>query len=341
MFALPAIASVMGYRVRSGNQRFLWLFLMFFFTVLIGFRHEVGGDWYNYLRSFSLIHYHASSTSFLLKDPGYYGFSWLAAELGLSIHWVNIFCAIAVILGVNIFSRRQPLPWLALTVAVPYLLVVVAMGYTRQASALGIVLIGLSALAQHKTRHFVILVLLAATFHKSAILMLPIAALAASRRKIWTYFWVGVTSLTAAYFLLAEEATSLWENYVQADLQSQGGLIRVVMNAVPSFVILATGDRLFSTLEERKLWRWMAIFSLMTVPLVMLSSTAVDRVALYFIPIQMFVFSRFPFLFEEEGNRQFIFLGVVAYYGLVLFVWLNFAAHAPAWLPYQNYLFIS
>jgi EpsG-like putative glucosyltransferase len=340
MFALPAFASLMGYRVRSDNQRIAWLLLMLVFILLVGFRHEVGGDWFTYLRKLASIHYQISSTSFSLKDPGYYGINWLASESGLSIHWVNLFCGTIVILGVSVFSKNQPLPWLSLTVAVPYLLVVVAMGYTRQASALGIVLIGLTALAQHKTRRFVALVLLAATFHKSAILMLPIAALAASERKVWTYFWVGITSLTAAYLFLAEEATSLWANYIEADMQSQGGLIRVVMNVVPSVILLATGDRLFNTLEERKLWRWMAIFSLMTLPLVMISSTAVDRIALYFIPIQMFSFSRFPFLFGEKDSKQFIVLGVVAYYGLVLFVWLNFSFHAPAWLPYQNYIFL-
>jgi hypothetical protein len=33
-------------------------------------------------------------------------------------------------------------------------------------------------------------------------------------------------------------------------------------------------------------------------------------------------------------------LGIVLGYGLVLFVWLNYAIHAGSWLPYRNILFI-
>ena len=83
----------------------------------------------------------------------------------------------------------------------------------------------------------------------------------------------------------------------------------------------------------------MAVLSLTTLPLVAISSTAVDRVALYFIPIQMFAFSRLPFLAGTVQNYNLIVMGILGYYALVLFVWLNFASHAYAWLPYQSYLF--
>ena len=36
------------------------------------------------------------------------------------------------------FVRRQPMPWLGLLVAIPYLVIVVGMGYSRQAIALGL-----------------------------------------------------------------------------------------------------------------------------------------------------------------------------------------------------------
>ncbi len=45
---------------------------------------------------------------------------------------------------------------------------------------------------------------------------------------------------------------------------------------------------------EQRLWLWMAVFALACVPLVIISSTAVDRVALYFIPLQLFLFTRLP-----------------------------------------------
>lgn len=57
--------------------------------------------------------------------------------------------------------------------------------------------------------------------------------------------------------------------------------------------------------------------------------------ALYFIPLQLFVFGQLPTIAKSINVRTAIVLGILLYYALVQFVWLNFAAHAYAWLPYQ------
>ena len=69
------------------------------------------------------------------------------------------------------------------------------------------------------------------------------------------------------------------------------------------------------------------------------SSTAVDRVALYLIPLQIFVGSHLPLIrlqgLDPGTWRQLL----VGFSFVVLSVWLFFAAHASAWLPYRNLLF--
>ncbi len=68
------------------------------------------------------------------------------------------------------------------------------------------------------------------------------------------------------------------------------------------------------------------------------SSTAVDRVALYWIPLQLFVWSRVPDAMGRPGSANaFWVYTVVAYSAVVHFVWLFFATHAHLWLPYQFY----
>jgi hypothetical protein len=60
-------------------------------------------------------------------------------------------------------------------------------------------------------------------------------------------------------------------------------------------------------------------------------STAVDRVALYLIPLQLFVWSHFPDVFGRPGRRNMVgVLLVVIFYATVLFVWLQFAHHSYA-----------
>jgi hypothetical protein len=52
------------------------------------------------------------------------------------------------------FCRTQPRPWLALTLAFPYLVVVVAMGYTRQGVAIGLEMLALLALERDRLLPF-------------------------------------------------------------------------------------------------------------------------------------------------------------------------------------------
>ncbi len=90
--------------------------------------------------------------------------------------------------------------------------------------------------------------------------------------------------------------------------------------------------------SEFKLWR---LFSLISIALFVgffatSATTALDRIALYMIPLQLVVFSHLPDAFGRHGERnQHIVLMILAYYAAVLFVWLNFALHAKSWIPYQ------
>lgn len=335
LFAWALFGMMSGSRRTGPEQLLLWWFTAAFFTVMIGLRFEVGGDWYTYADHMRALASGDLSNALKYGDPGYYGMSWLVAQLGGGIYAVNLLCGAMVMAGVVTFARAQPRPWLALLVAVPYLIIVVAMGYTRQSAALGFALIGLVALGRQRVKTFVAWVLIGALFHRSAVLLLPIAALASSRNRVWNMFWVAVVAATGAALLVGKDSETLWTNYVVADYQSQGGLIRVMMNAVPALLILMFRRRLIPDKAERKLWVWMALLSLACIPLVVISSTAVDRVALYFIPIQMYVFARLDQLAGTRNGRSLLVFCVVAYYAIIQFVWLNFAKTAFAWVPYH------
>ena len=335
MFLVPVWATLSPGRLKPSQARVMWIVVGVLFALMMGFRHEVGGDWGSYIRHFL----RASSLPFAqgirIGDPGYYALNWVVGRLGGDIYHVNLACAVVMMWGTVVFCRAQPNPWLALVAAVPYMLVVVGMGYTRQSVALGFALLGLTALGHARVRHFVVWIAIGATFHKSAILLLPIAALAASRNRLLTMALVGGISALLYYLLLADNTEQLWENYVEAEAQSEGGLVRVLMNVAPAVLLILFRRRLAPDEQERRLWLWMALFALVCLPLVGIASTAVDRIALYLIPLQLFVFARVPRLAKTVEVRTPLVLAVVAYYGAVLYVWLNHASHAFAWLPYQ------
>jgi hypothetical protein len=66
------------------------------------------------------------------------------------------------------------------------------------------------------------------------------------------------------------------------------------------------------------------------------SSTAVDRIALYWIPLQLFVLSRLPYALGKLNENIIIWILIVILYSAsVHFVWLFYADTAYAWLPYK------
>ena len=339
LFLVPAWAVLAPGRLKPSQARVVWGLVGVVFAVMIGLRHEVGGDWFNYLPHFDNTQALTLSEVLVYPDPGYYLLNWLVGRVGGDIYTVNLLCGAILMWGTMVFCRAQPHPWLALLAAVPYMLVVVGMGYTRQAIALGFALLALTALGKARVRAFVVWIAIGATFHKSAVLLLPIAALAASRNRMLSALLVAVVTALLYFLLLADASEALWTNYVEAQYQSEGALIRVLMNVVPAVLLILFRRRLAPYPQERKLWLWMAAFALACLPLVGMASTAVDRVALYLIPIQLFVFARLPRLASSVRARTLLVLGVDGYYAAVLFVWLNFATHAQYWLPYRNILF--
>ena len=335
MFLIAAWGVLVPRRLPVGQAKVVWWLVGLLFALMIGLRHEVGGDWFNYLPHFVRASQMSFAEAAAMGDPGHYLLNRWVAGMGGNIYTVNLIYAAVLMWGTVVFCRRQPNPWLALLAAVPYMLIVVGMGYTRQSVALGLALLGLVALGEHRIRTFVICIAVGALFHKSAVLLLPIAMLAASRNRVLTSVMVMFCMGLMYYLLLMDSADDMWTNYVEADMQSSGGPIRVLMNAVPAVLIWMYRKRLVPDLQERKLWLWMAVFSLLCLPLVLVSSTAVDRVALYLIPLQLFVFARVPRLATTTRVRTLVVLGIVGYYAAVQFVWLNFATHAKYWVPYQ------
>lgn len=337
MFLIPAFAALTRRRTRiTARPWYLspdWALAWASLTVLIGYRFEVGGDWFNYLLQHYMVVGQTLGYAIAHNDPAYGALNWLSTELGWGVYGVNLVSGALFSWGLVVFCRQQPRPWLALLVAIPYLVIVVGMGYTRQGVAIGLAMLGLVALGKRDNWRFVLWIALAALFHKSAVILIPLAVLATSRGRWWTALWVGASGVLLYVLLLAEHTDALLQNYVEAEYQSSGGAIRVAMNAVPALIFLLFRKRLSLDEHTRGLWTWISLIALSFVVLLVVSpsSTAVDRVALYFIPIQLFAFSRLPDLWG--GNTG----PVVAYYALVQFVWLTFAQNAFAWLPYRFY----
>ena len=349
MFLLPsAMASFEAHPDLSaltkkihGRRAIEWWLAWAILILVIGFRHEVGGDWFNYLRDFEYNRGESLWEALTAHDPGYHFLEWVSEQLGWGIYGVNFLAAIAFSSGLVVFCRHLPRPWLALAVAVPYIVIVLGMGYSRQGIALGFIMLGLVALSKQRIASFVAWSLLGATFHSSAILLLPMAALAASRRKVITVIWVGVAVASAYLLLLQDTVGDLQINYLTAQQQSQGALVRLLLNAFPAALLIVWRKRLLNDSLQHRFWIWIAVaaLGLLALYFVSPSSTAVDRVALYILPLQLMVFSRVPESFGRHKGSNGLTVGLIIFlYGAIQFVWLNYAVNSYLWLPFRSFL---
>ena len=349
LFLVPAWGALRVTRVPdmtlvSPRESQIWRGIFWLLAFMVGFRYQVGGDWRAYLRHIM----HATNLSFgesigLKGDPAYGLLNWLAAHWG-GVILANMVCGLIFAWGLVAFCRVQPRPWLALTVAVPYLITVVGMGYTRQGAAVGLEMLGLVALGTGRLWRYLLLIGCAAMFHKSAVVMAPMALLAASHNRFLTMFLVSLVAFLLYRLMLEASLDHLVHVYVDAGYSSAGAAIRIAMNALPAALFLLFRRRFELSPAERGFWTLMALSALGFVVLlnVLASSTAVDRVALYWIPLQLFVWSRIPdVLWHWGGSRKAWNVAVVTYSGVVHFVWLNYADHARYWLPYQFYPWVA
>lgn len=309
-------------------------------TLVIGLRHEVGGDWEAYLNYLNGA-YGANLISALAEDdPAFDLLNWFGANVWGGVYFVNMVCAALFSWGLLTFCRAQPRPWLAMVVAVPYLITVVAMGYTRQGVAIGLAMLGLAALIRGSVQRFVLWVAMAALFHKSAVILIPLAIFSGSKHRFLTLIGVAISAVVLFVLLLRESFDVMVAGYVLAEYHSSGAAVRVAMNALPAALFLLFRKRFALSPAQREYWTWMALAALGFVILLIISpsSTAVDRLALYWIPLQLFVWSRLPDVLGRSGLRNKVWVySVVGYSSAQLFSWLFFADNAFAWLPYQFY----
>jgi hypothetical protein len=310
-------------------------------VVMIGFRFQVGGDWYAYEAMLSYVRVVSLEKAMAIGDPGYQAINWCVAALGFDIWLVNLICAAVFVWGLVRLANMQPSPFLTILIAIPYLVIVVAMGYSRQAVAIGFVMAGLAALDKNGSIvRFAIYVALAALFHKTAVVALPLVIFAGRHNKFVNVL-AGIALSFALYdVFLSDSVDSFVKNYVDQEYNSQGAAIRVGMSLIPAAVCLMFGKRLAFTPTQLTVWRGfsLAAFGLLIALLISPSSTAVDRIALYIIPLQLVVLSRVFLLFKHHSQGRTV---AILYAAAIQFTWLNFAAHARFWVPYEFYPIIA
>lgn len=324
--------------------------------MLVGLRRDVGGDWEVYL---GWVHGAIGAPIIpMTTDPGYAIVNWLAANWGGNIYLVNTFCAAIAVGGLVIFCAYQKRPGLALLAAVPYLLVVVYTGYTRQSVAVGLGMLAIILAQRRSLIWFVIIVTAAALFHKSAVflfvfipalcnfsldrksLLKYIALMAYAGGLVILLFAESIGYLLVSYLYNAQGFVPLDGESASEDLvgapgpSSTGAVFRLGQLFLLAVILVVCWKRLRQNGEDLGVW---AIAAAVVAGLLVLSfgrSTIADRIGLYLIPLGMYVYSALPALLGPKMEK-FAVAGLALVSAGSLWLWLHFGTHSSQWLPYN------
>lgn len=328
----------------TSRRRFSWgaseVVAFFSLALFIGLRHEVGGDWSTYLEHIELLRGVPFLDFWTYGDPAYAFLNWIGSNLFGSVYLVNTVCALLFCWGLFTFARSQPRSWLVLMVAFPYLILVIAMGYTRQGVAIGFLLLALVSLMNGSLLRYVLWVIVAAMFHKTVLVFLPIAVFSVSKRPVLAAVGVMLTAGLAFVLLLQEVLDGFVSIYIEAEYGSAGAGFRIALNVVPAVIYLLFRQRFALEDKMRRFWTWTSLSAILFIVLLYISpsTAAVDRLALYWIPIQLFVLGRLPEVIGGGRRKSMPWvLLLIAYSFSMLFFWLFFAHHSSFWIPYRFY----
>lgn len=311
-----------------------------YLTIVIGYRYQIGVDWVTY----ELIFLDASRTSLFdalgQGDSAYLLVNWLVGRAGGQLWHVNLICAGLFSTGLVLFCQALPRPGLALVVAVPTLIVITAMGYTRQAAAVGCIMLACRSFHGTISWRWVGWLCLGLLFHKSALLIFPPFVLAASRNR-WVSIVVGGTIIIAGLVLVVARGLSeTLALYLEGDIDSSGTLPRTVIGVVAATAFFVIKDRQDIFDYRYALFRNMAIMMILMLPLYFAvpSRTIIDRIGILLVPFQSMAYAG---LAETVGRRNSVYelpvtILVIAFYASLFAIWLLYATFANYWIPYVN-----
>ena len=339
IFVVLAAGSLFALEGLPGSRRPTFILLAAIpIALMIGLRSRIGPDFGSYVLIFDGTKYLPLSLDISHQDPAFYILNWLAHQAGATFWQFNLFCATIFTGGLVAFSLRQPNPWIAILVAFPYLVIVVAMSGVRQSIAIGLLFFALNAYEENRLWTCTFIVLFASLFHASAILLGPICVLSHGSKRLLSVVLVILFSIIG-FRVLNDSFGTYAGRYSQASIQSTGVWFRLVMNAIPAIIFLNWRWQFDIDEHQRLLWRNISLLSLVAIPLALIlpSTTAIDRFILYLFPLQFFVFSRAPQVFAKSvGDRVQITLRIIAYAGAAQLTFLTLGTFARFYVPYHS-----
>ncbi len=342
LFLFPAMAILSRISITTELRKQTILLYGLFLVLVVGLRYETGGDWFTYIENYAFLGQKDFVNVFvesLNNDYGFEALYWASLKMTGGPYFANLICSIIFVSGLLRFCNSMPNPWIAILIAVPYLIIVVGMGYVKQSAAIGFLLWGMVDLLSNRRTVFFVFLIFAMLFHKTAI-FLSFFAFLYDKKSMKNIFYFSLFFILGGYILLYERIEFLYYHYILHPYNdAKGVFFRIVIHFVSVLSFFFFSKEWKAKYKDYRFWSLMAIFSILITPLAFIASTFVDRILLYMIPLQIVVLSRAPELIKTQYLKELFVSMVVIFYFIILILFFNFSYNAGSWIHYNNLLF--
>ncbi|MEF9933531.1 MAG: EpsG family protein [Cetobacterium sp.] len=300
-------------------------------VLFFGFRGFVGWDWYFYYPTFMENSY--------TYEPGYMLFNNLTGLLYKNYHFfIFVNSLVDFIFIYFIFKRWSNYPILTLLMFFGIQGIPMEIDLLRNLKSILLFLLSLQYIEHRKPIKFLLLNLVAISFHSSALVYLPmyfILPLKLNRKVILSFFILGnIYYLMDMKFLIKiiEQMGQIGKNYVSVIPNGFSNEFNIFYSERVVLFLLAflySRDRII----QNSLYIWVAIF-LFTNEL----SIASVRLGILFVYSVWFILSELPSITENKLVKS-IFLGIAFFFAIFRFYnHISFSGVKIAY-PYENILY--
>ena len=332
-------------------HRNIYLLTCILLTFFIGLRTEIGCDWNQYVINFEVL----SSKSWLeilknnhtsFNDIGY-GLINKVIAYKFNFEILVFIFSIFFSLPLFILCKELKRPYLALSIAYPYFIVVVGMGPIRQAAAIGFIILAILSVIKNKQTSFFLWISIASLLHFSAIIFscLTICFTQSLRNKKLLNFLKVFFLLIILFFIFHNFETFYTKIYYYIKIYNDNsfGIGRAysayfiwLINILPSSIYLANISKFKFNKNLHRTILFFSIYEILLFLLIFLNNVLAYRLLLYCFPISIYISSNLPDKNFLGIASKYLTCSIIVLSLTTLSLWLKFANHAYCWLPYQN-----
>lgn len=322
------------------NKLFVF-FAMASLVIIAGLRRDIG-DTYNYKHSYIITNYQWSGIN-IHEDFGFYVFEMLLKQISsnpqIMIFTTAMITNVFIVLVLYRYSRMVEI---ALFVYIALGAFTVSMNGIRQSLAAAIIFAGTKYLLNGDWKKFMSIVLVAATFHRSALIFIPIYFIV--RQKAWSKLTFLLLLLAVAIAFEFNTFSSLLfdaldnTKYGHYSNFSEGGanVIRVAVTAVPLLVAYFGREKLRAMWPKSDIIVNMSLLGLIFM-IVATKNWIFARFDIYFGLYSLILISWVIQLFQSK-ERQFVYYGLIVcyliyfYYEQVITLGIHYRSDYLHWL---------